>query len=119
MFDVFRAAAHSVWMDRFRPLLDRLRSAALASGELDAAIARKASDAPGEVPESVRDYTLKVRHEAHKVTDEDIAGLRDAGFSEDQIFELTVAVALGAGLSRLEIASRALAGTDRRDKESS
>jgi alkylhydroperoxidase/carboxymuconolactone decarboxylase family protein YurZ len=37
-----------------------------------------------------------------KYTDEDIAGLHQAGYSEDEIFEITLSAALGAGLARLE-----------------
>ena len=36
------------------------------------------------------------------VTDEDIQALRDAGYSEDVIFEQTVSVAVAAGLIRIE-----------------
>lgn len=61
-----------------------------------------------EVPEAVRPYVEKVRREAYKVTDADIAALRDAGYSEDQIFELTVSTALGAGMHRLDAAMEAL-----------
>ena len=50
----------------------------------------------------------RVRHEAHAITDAEVEGLLQAGLSEDQIFEATVAAALGEGLSRLEPALRAL-----------
>ncbi|HVR14488.1 MAG TPA: hypothetical protein VMS41_11935 [Gaiellaceae bacterium] len=43
-----------------------------------------------------------MRSNAYKVTDEDIQALRDAGYSEDVIFEQTVSVAVAAGLIRLE-----------------
>ena len=36
--------------------------------------------------------------------DEDVEALRQAGYSEDQIFELTVSAALGAGFRRLKSA---------------
>jgi len=36
------------------------------------------------------------------VTDADIEGLLRAGFSEDEIFEVTASAALGAALARLE-----------------
>jgi len=45
-------------------------------------------------------YVQKVTQSAYKVTDQDIETLLDAGYSEDQIFELTVSAALGAGLAR-------------------
>jgi len=37
----------------------------------------------------------------YTVTDADVAAIRRAGYSEDQIFELTVAVAVGDGYQRL------------------
>jgi len=47
-------------------------------------------------------YLDKVRNEAYKVTDADVQALKDAGFSDDEIFEQTVAAAVAAGLHRLE-----------------
>jgi alkylhydroperoxidase family enzyme len=54
------------------------------------------------VPESLRAYVDKVHRHAYKVTDEDIEALGHAGYSQDQLFEITVSAAVGAGLSRLE-----------------
>jgi alkylhydroperoxidase family enzyme len=45
------------------------------------------------------------------VTDEDIGALREAGYTEDQIFEATVSVALGTALMRLEAGMTALRGS--------
>ena len=53
-------------------------------------------------------YLQKVRHCAYRVTDEDVAALSEAGFSEDEIFEQTVSAAVGAGLLRLEAGLRAM-----------
>jgi alkylhydroperoxidase family enzyme len=55
-------------------------------------------------------YVTKVRDASHKVTQADIGQLRGAGLSEEQIFELTVSAALGAGRERLQAAKRALGG---------
>jgi alkylhydroperoxidase family enzyme len=38
---------------------------------------------------------------AYKVTDVDINQLKVAGYSEDELYELTISAALGAGLARL------------------
>jgi len=51
-------------------------------------------------------YLEKVRHGAYRVTDEDVDGLRADGFSEDEIFEQTVSVAVSEGLVRLDAALR-------------
>jgi alkylhydroperoxidase family enzyme len=47
-------------------------------------------------------YLDKVRHRAYAVTDRDIERLKQAGFSEDEIFEQTVSVAIAEGLRRLD-----------------
>jgi hypothetical protein len=44
------------------------------------------------------------------VTDEDIAALKAAGRTEEEIFEISVAVATGAALQRLDAGLRALGG---------
>jgi alkylhydroperoxidase family enzyme len=62
------------------------------------------------VPEELRTYVDKVALSAYKVVDSDLDRLRAAGYSEDQVFELTVAAALGCGLRALEsglVAARA------------
>jgi hypothetical protein len=43
-----------------------------------------------------------VRQNAWKVSDADVQSLKTAGFSEDAIFEITVAAASGAAIMRLE-----------------
>jgi alkylhydroperoxidase family enzyme len=47
-------------------------------------------------------YLDKVRNRAYKVTDADIQALKDAGYSDDEIFEQTVSAAVAAGLHRLD-----------------
>jgi len=56
-------------------------------------------------------YVEKVALHAYRVTDADIDGLREAGYSEDAVFEITLSAALGAGLGRLERGMAALRGT--------
>jgi alkylhydroperoxidase family enzyme len=53
-------------------------------------------------PPEFATYLEKVRLHAYKVTDRDIEQLKAAGFSEDEIFEQTVAAAVAAGLERLD-----------------
>ena len=54
-----------------------------------------------DLPDDLRPYVEKVARNAYKVTDEDVAALRAAGYSDDAIFELTLAAALGAAQIRL------------------
>jgi alkylhydroperoxidase family enzyme len=53
-------------------------------------------------------YLDKVRRRAYTVTDRDVAALKSAGVSEDEIFEQTVAAAIGEGLRRLDAAEAVL-----------
>ncbi len=51
-----------------------------------------------------------VARHAYKTTDAHVAALKQAGYSEDAIFELTLSAALGAGMARLERGLAALKG---------
>jgi alkylhydroperoxidase family enzyme len=62
------------------------------------------ADAP-PAPQAMRAYLAKVGERAHTVTDADVEALKDAGISEDEIFEQTVAAAVAQGLRRLDIAA--------------
>ena len=59
-------------------------------------------------PAAMEPYLEKVRRGAYRVTDSDVEALRAAGFSEDEIFEQTVSVAVSEGLVRLDTALRAV-----------
>jgi alkylhydroperoxidase family enzyme len=74
-------------------LIDRLRIAAQ----------------PGRAaPPELHPYLDKVRLHAYKITDRDVEELKTAGFTEDEIFEHTVAAATAAGLERLDAALETL-----------
>ncbi|HWX09118.1 MAG TPA: carboxymuconolactone decarboxylase family protein [Gaiellaceae bacterium] len=60
------------------------------------------------MPAAATDYTNTIRRGAYLVTDAQVEALRAAGLSEDEIFELTVSAAVGAGLERLEAGLKAL-----------
>ena len=59
----------------------------------------------GQAPAELAALVQKIRDHAYRVTDADIDALR-ARYTEDQLFELIVAAALGAAEHRLQ---RALA----------
>jgi alkylhydroperoxidase family enzyme len=69
-----------------------------------------ASRKPSEIPDDLIDYVTKVSQHAYKTTDEDIERLKQAGYSEDSIFEITLSAAMGAGLARMERALDLLKG---------
>jgi hypothetical protein len=61
-------------------------------------------------------YVETLRRHAYKLTDRHLEELAQAGWTDDQIFELTVAAAFGAAKRRLDAglhALRAAAGTRR------
>ncbi len=62
------------------------------------------------LPDDLIAYVDKVAFHAYKVTDEDIENLKASGYSEDEIFEITVSAALGAGLARVEHSLNLLKG---------
>jgi alkylhydroperoxidase family enzyme len=89
-------------------LVENLRHAVLhAPATTDTAL-RQAAAAGDPLPEPWQVYTAKVRDESHKVTDADIDRLTDAGHTEDTIFEITVAAAVGAALRSFEAGRRAI-----------
>jgi hypothetical protein len=61
------------------------------------------------IPGELRPYADRVARHAYRVTESDLEALRDAGYDDDAIFELTVSVALGVGLHRRDIGLDALA----------
>jgi alkylhydroperoxidase family enzyme len=53
-------------------------------------------------PEAIAAYLAKVRERAYTITDADVEALKEAGLTEDEIFEQTVGAAIGEGLHRLD-----------------
>jgi alkylhydroperoxidase family enzyme len=69
---------------------------------------RKVVGESSPAPSEMAAYLEKVRDRAYAVTDRDIETLKAVGFSEDEIFEQTVAVAIAEGLRRLDLANKAI-----------
>jgi len=97
-------------MDRHQHLVSALRRAVFESrGAVEPSLRAAAGRNEG-VPEPLRAYVDKVARHAYEVTDEDVEALKRAGYGEDQLFEITVSAAVGAGLKRLERGLAALRG---------
>jgi alkylhydroperoxidase family enzyme len=77
------------------------------SEPIDELRAIAASTAPA--PDGMTDYLRKVHERAYSVTDAEVDALKAAGFTEDEIFEQTVAAAIAEGLRRLDRANEVLA----------
>jgi alkylhydroperoxidase family enzyme len=69
---------------------------------------RSALDNAG-LEEPIRTLIEKVAYHAYRVTDDDVAAVRAAGLSEDQIFEIVVCAAIGQASRQYENALAALA----------
>ena len=108
-------------MRRYQAFVDDLQAAVLGAGHSSVAVrkaaiarARQASGrADGEQLPAALDLGLerwveKVARHAYTTTDEEVVALLAAGYSEDQIFEITVAAALGSAQARAECALGAL-----------
>jgi hypothetical protein len=72
-------------------------------GALDSNVRSAAAEGIG-LEERPGAFVKKVHAHAYKVTDNDIASLLRAGYSEDQVYELIVSAALGAGLAVSKLA---------------
>jgi hypothetical protein len=93
--------------------LDELRHAVLDSrGVPDPALREAVASGSESLPADLAPLVDKIRRHAYEITDEDIAALKQAGRSEDEIFALTCAAALGVSLHRCERALATL-GDDR------
>lgn len=104
---------------RYAALTKRLVDAVLATpghtpSDLRRAVLVRAAQLGGanDLPASLAGYVDKVACHAYQVTDDDVAALQRAGNSDDALFEVTVATALGAALGRLERGLAALRGEE-------
>lgn len=69
---------------------------------------REAAFLGEQLPDPIESYVSKIHNESYRVMDGDVAGLLAAGYSEDAVFEITLAAALGAGTRRLDAGLDAL-----------
>jgi hypothetical protein len=90
--------------------MEALRHAIMESPGVTTRAERDAAFA-GTLAQPLGGYVAKIHEHSHRITDEDFDALRAAGVSEDAIFELTAAAALGAATRRLDLALRAMAGS--------
>lgn len=99
--------------DRHEHLPKALERGAL-EGKGRVPVSTRRAIADGRPPADLEAYVAKVRERPWTVTDEDVEALRRAGRSEDEIFEITVAAAVGAALERVDAGMAALRGEDRK-----
>jgi alkylhydroperoxidase family enzyme len=105
--------------ERREGLVRRLEDAVLRSPGALTPTTRQAIADERDMPPDLAPYVEKVFRNAYKVTDEDVAALLAAGRSEDEIFEATLAAALGAGRKRLRAGLAAISSSSTRARASS
>ncbi len=106
-----RSSLHVAAADRHAGLLSALRRAVLESdGVTDRSLRLAAADDRGDLPPGMAAYLQTVRAESYRITDADVAALRTSGHDEEEIFELTIAAALGAALRSLHNGLRVVEG---------
>lgn len=89
--------------DRYAKALARLEERLrYASGELAPAARAAAIDASPLPNPLAQRYAETVRQHAYKLTDRHLEELAEAGWTDGQVFELTVAAAFGAAKRRLD-----------------
>jgi len=79
-----------------------LQNPGAAERDLRRSVEGRGAAAGVGLPTALAPYVEKVARHAYLVTDADVVALRDAGYSEEAIFEITLSAALGAGMARLE-----------------
>jgi alkylhydroperoxidase family enzyme len=106
---------------RYQAFVDRLQAAVLGDGHSSTAVRRavigRARHVSGRADgaellslsaPALEQWVEKVARHAYRTTDEELSALLAAGYSEDQIFEITIAAALGAAQARADCALGAL-----------
>jgi len=97
---------------RYDAFRKRLVDAVLSTPGETPQTLRRAVLEQGSIPPALASYVDTVRRHAYKVTDADVAALQHAGQSDDSIFEITVAAAVGAALYRLDRGMAAVRGQE-------
>jgi hypothetical protein len=97
-------------LDRHGDPVESVRRAVLVAPAATDPAMRTAAATGGPLPEPWQSYAATVRDASYKVTDADIDDLTAAGHTEDEIFEITVAAAVGAALKGLAAGQRAQHG---------
>lgn len=90
-----------------------LRLAILQSAGSTEPAMREAAFRGEQLPAPLHEYVTKIRGtNSYRITDDDVQELQGAGYSQDAIFEITIAAAFGAATERLEAGLDALKKVD-------
>jgi hypothetical protein len=96
---------------RYSQKIDRLQQRVLdGPGVLEPSRRRAAFEGHPLGVDLADRYVGSIHRDAYRITERDVEELRQAGWSEDQIFELSISAAFGAARDRLDAALRAVEG---------
>jgi uncharacterized peroxidase-related enzyme len=87
---------------RHREVVDGLRRAVFDPPGATEPATRLAAASGGSLDEPVASYAATVRDGSYRLTDADLQRLAAAGHGEDEVFEITVAAAVGVALRTLD-----------------
>ncbi len=96
--------------DRHADRLAALRAAVFEADALTDQTERAAAADGSELTVELASFLTTVRDASYRLADADVAGLQAAGHTDEEIFELTIAAALGAALHRLDVGLDAIRG---------
>lgn len=82
--------------------------AAFRRAVFDYVAALTRNETPAGIPADVQTYIRKVALNPYKVLDREVDAMQTAGYGVDDVFEMTVAASVSAGVTRLQIALAAL-----------
>jgi AhpD family alkylhydroperoxidase len=88
--------------------IENLRHAVFTAPATTDPALRGAAATGEDLDEPWRSYTALVRDASHRITDADLTRLTGAGHTEDEVFEMTVAAAVGAALRTFDAGRRAV-----------
>jgi hypothetical protein len=94
--------------DRFAGIRRQLEDPVLAGAGESAPELRQAAANQASLPEELRAVVDKIHQHAYRITDEEVAALRNT-YSDDQLLEVFAAAAVGAARLRLEKALQVVA----------
>jgi AhpD family alkylhydroperoxidase len=89
--------------------VDNIRHAVMEAPAVTDPALRRAAATGGTLAEPWQSYATTVRDASYKITDADIDRLATAGHTEEEIFEITVAAAVGAAVYGFDAGRRAFA----------
>ena len=89
--------------DPHHRLLHDLVGASLSDSAVSSPALRQALISGDDFPSELKPYVEAIQRHAHRITDEMVARLRKRGYTEDEIFEVTVCAAMHEALRRLDI----------------